>query len=84
MCFIFVYFADLIDRHPHLKRLAMNATGARGWAGVALLDQLFPQLEELYLAENDMRDLPFILDEEDALALSDDVISRNHSHIKGV
>jgi len=41
----------------------MNACGARGWGNMSRLGSKFPNLEELYVAENDMRDLPFILDE---------------------
>lgn len=51
--------------HGSLRRLAMNATGASGWSNIERLGTMFPNLEELYLADNDMRDLPFILDESD-------------------
>ena len=42
----------------HLKVLALNACGIKSWVSVQLLDPFLPCLEELYLANNSLSDLP--------------------------
>lgn len=38
--------------------LALNSCGIRSWQSVQLLEPHLPQIEELYLANNKMADLP--------------------------
>lgn len=42
----------------HLHILALNRNGLRTWNDVLALESLLPQLQELYLAQNDLRDIP--------------------------
>ena len=46
------------DCFSHLRVLALNSCGLRGWAEVQLLDDFVPALEELYLSGNPLADLP--------------------------
>jgi Leucine-rich repeat (LRR) protein len=41
-----------------LRVLALNSCGLQSWAGIQLLDAFMPSLQELYLADNDLSDLP--------------------------
>jgi Leucine-rich repeat (LRR) protein len=51
-----------------LRLLALNACGISSWAEVQLLEPWLPSLEELYLSENSLTDLPRLHDEAARLA----------------
>jgi hypothetical protein len=41
-----------------LRVLALNSCGIKSWASIQLLEQHLPAVEELYLANNSLADLP--------------------------
>jgi Leucine-rich repeat (LRR) protein len=60
----------------------LNATGISSWSSVQLLEQYLPAIEELYLTDNDLWDMPYI----DVESMNNDVngaVSTSKSFISG-
>lgn len=50
--------ASLRSSFAHLRVLALSSCNIRSWAQLQLLEPLLPAIEELYLANNQLTDLP--------------------------
>lgn len=61
----------------NILRLALNNTGIKSWVSISILEEFLPNIEELYVAESDLWDMP-----EVGTDISDD---ENHEvqHVRG-